>query len=118
MPQGASPRSVGDEGYVVKAAHGFCVRVHGRVCSCTRACVRVRTCLRACSGNLAHAMEWLLEHSDDPNVDDPLPPHILQQLARLNAAFVPNPEVRMCATSYLAAACFVVLSLVHPLAGC
>eukprot|EP01116_Phalansterium_solitarium_P022347 TRINITY_DN7340_c0_g1_i1.p1 TRINITY_DN7340_c0_g1~~TRINITY_DN7340_c0_g1_i1.p1 ORF type:complete len:392 (+),score=78.35 TRINITY_DN7340_c0_g1_i1:22-1176(+) len=45
-----------------------------------------------CRMNVQYAMEWLLEHSDDPNLNDPLPPQLLTAMAAPAAEFVPNAD--------------------------
>ncbi len=42
--------------------------------------------------NVQLAMEWLLEHGDDPNIDDPLPEETVSRISRQETAFVPNPD--------------------------
>lgn len=43
--------------------------------------------------NAQLAMEWLLEHSDDPDVDVPLTTEQLSQLLRPDAPFTVDPDV-------------------------
>jgi len=42
--------------------------------------------------NTRAAMDWLLQHSDDPHVDDPIPQRILKRIAKKNNSFTPDPE--------------------------
>jgi len=44
--------------------------------------------------NVQIAMEWLLEHMDDPHVDDPLTPQQLGILRQVQpSSFTPNPQI-------------------------
>lgn len=55
---------------------------------------RAKKALLLTGMNSQAAMEWLLEHEGDPNIDEPLSQEQLRQLRR-RATVVPDPQERM-----------------------
>jgi len=55
--------------------------------------VRARKALLLNRMNLERAMEWLLEHSDDPDIDVPLTNAQLSQIIRVESSFVADPVI-------------------------
>jgi len=53
---------------------------------------RAKKALTLMRMNVQLAMEWLLEHGDDPNIDDPIPEEAVSRIARQETTFTPNAE--------------------------